>query len=216
MEFRSARGLRSRQRIAGSRRFPSTPPKQSAAMKDAKPAAGGLELVFLQSSSVDDGRYANNSWLQETPDFETKVTWDNVALVSPATAKKLGIQANNFGPIYKVAEKLGNDIDFDIVADMIEIKSAGASVVAAAFVAPGHADDSISLALGYGRTGVSALLDGVGFNAYPLRSTEALRFLTGCGGESHRQDLSARADPGASQHGGPRSVPRRHARTLRA
>ena len=130
----------------------------AAAIKDAKPVAGGLELVFLQSTSVDDGRYANNSWLQETPDFETKVTWDNVALVSPATAKKLGIRANNFGPIYQVAEKLGNDIDFDIVADVIEIKSGGASVVAAAFVAPGHADDSISLALGYGRTDVSALL----------------------------------------------------------
>jgi MoCo/4Fe-4S cofactor protein with predicted Tat translocation signal len=150
-----------------------------AEIKDAKPSADGLELVFLQSSSVDDGRYSNNSWLQETPDFETKVTWDNVALVSPATAKKLGIRANNFGPLYKVAEKFGNDIDFDIVADLIEIKSVGRSIVAAAFVAPGHADDSISLALGYGRAGVSALLDGVGFNAYPLRSTEALRFLTG-------------------------------------
>jgi molybdopterin-containing oxidoreductase family iron-sulfur binding subunit len=128
---------------------------------------------------VDDGRYANNSWLQETPDFETKVTWDNVALVSPATAKKLGIRANNFGPLYKVAEKLGNDIDFDIVADLIEIKSAGSSIVAAAFVAPGHADDSLSLALGYGRAGGSALFEGVGFNAYPLRSSDALRFLTG-------------------------------------
>ena len=146
---------------------------------EAKPVAGSLELVFLRSNSVDDGRYANNSWLQETPDFETKVTWDNVALVSPATAKKLGIKANNFGPLYKVAQELGNEIDFDIVADMIEIKSGGASVIAAAFVAPGHADDSISLALGYGRAGVSALFDGVGFNAYPLRSTDARRFLTG-------------------------------------
>ena len=153
--------------------------KASEELKQAKPPADGLELVFLQSTSVDDGRYANNSWLQETPDFETKVTWDNVALVSPATAKKLGIKANNFGPIYKVAEKLGNEIDFDIVADMIEIKSAAASIVAAAFVAPGHADDSISLALGYGRAGVSALFEGVGFNAYPLRSSDASRFLSG-------------------------------------
>ncbi len=201
--------------------FPEVPLSFNASQalaetKNAKPAADGLELVFLQSSSVDDGRYASNSWLQETPDFETKVTWDNVALVSPATAKKLGIKANNFGPLYKVAEKLGNDIDFDIVADLIEIKSAGSSVVAAAFVAPGHADDSISLALGYGRAGVSALLDGVGFNAYPLRSTEALRFLTGVEVKVDRQDLSTRADPGASQHGGPRSIPRGHARTLRA
>ncbi|MGB8465433.1 MAG: TAT-variant-translocated molybdopterin oxidoreductase [Terrimicrobiaceae bacterium] len=153
--------------------------KASEELKQAKPPADGLELVFLQSTSVDDGRYANNSWLQETPDFETKVTWDNVALVSPATAKKLGIKANNFGPIYKVAEKLGNEIDFDIVADMIEIKSAAASIVAAAFVTPGHADDSISLALGYGRAGVSALFEGVGFNAYPLRSSDASRFLSG-------------------------------------
>ena len=128
---------------------------------------------------MDDGRYANNSWLQETPDFETKVTWDNVALLSPTTAKKLGVKANNFGPIYKVAEKLGNHIDFDIVADVIEIKAGDASITAAAYVAPGHADDSISLALGYGRRGVSALLDGVGFNAYPLRSADASRFRTG-------------------------------------
>ncbi len=164
--------------------WPQTPLafKSADALKvaaESKAVPGGLELVFLRSSSVDDGRYANNSWLQETPDFETKVTWDNVALMSPATAKKLGVQANNFGPIYKVAEQLGNEIDFDIVADMIEIKSGAASIVAAAFVAPGHADDSISLSLGYGRTGVSALLDNVGFNAYPLRSTDAWRFLTG-------------------------------------
>jgi MoCo/4Fe-4S cofactor protein with predicted Tat translocation signal len=144
---------------------------------EEKPIPSGLELVFLRSSSVDDGRYANNSWLQETPDFETKVTWDNVALVSPNTAKKLGIKANNFGPIYKIAQKFGNQIDFDIVADVIEIKSGEASITAAAFVAPGHADDSISLALGYGRAGVSALLENVGFNAYPLRSDEARRFL---------------------------------------
>ena len=157
--------------------FSGSPP---GARDDVKPMAEGIELVFLQSTSVDDGRYANNSWLQETPDLESKVTWDNVALVSPATAGKLGIRANNFGPIYQVAEQMGNNIDFDVVADLIEIKSpAGASVVAAAYVAPGHADDSISLALGYGRSGVSALFEGVGFNAYPLRSSDAHRFLTG-------------------------------------
>ena len=152
----------------------------TAATKDIKALSDGIELVFLQSNSVDDGRYANNSWLQETPDFETKVTWDNVALVSPATAEKLGIRANNFGPLYQVAEQMGNPIDFDVIADLIEIKApTGASITAAAYVAPGHADDSISLALGYGRSGVSALFEGVGFDAYPLRSTEAQRFLTG-------------------------------------
>ena len=81
------------------------PTRATEALTGAQPAPDALELVFLQSSSVDDGRYANNSWLQETPDFETKVTWDNVAMVSPATAKKLGIRANNFGPIYQVARE---------------------------------------------------------------------------------------------------------------
>jgi len=138
----------------------------------------GLELVFLASSSVDDGRYANNSWLQETPDFETKVTWDNVALVSPATAKKLGIRANNFGLTDIVAEKMGNEIDYDMVADVIEISAGGETIRAAALVAPGHADDSISLALGYGRDGVSALMEKVGFDAYPLRTSDELRFRT--------------------------------------
>jgi molybdopterin-containing oxidoreductase family iron-sulfur binding subunit len=46
-------------------------------------------------------------------------------------------------------------------------------------VAPGHADGSLSLALGYGRKGVSALLDNVGFDAYPLRTSESPRFVTG-------------------------------------
>lgn len=138
-----------------------------------------LELVFLQSSSVDDGRYAANAWLQETPDFETKVTWDNVVLVSPATAKKLGIRSNNFGPLNAVAEKLGNEIDYDIVADVIEIIAGGASIRAAALVAPGHADDSLSIALGYGRKLGSTLFDGVGFDAYPLRLSTSPRFRTG-------------------------------------
>ena len=150
-----------------------------AAAKTATPSAEGLELVFLQSSSVDDGRYANNGWLQETPDFATKVTWDNVALVSPATATALGIRANNFAWVYKVAEKLNNEIDFDIVADIIEITAGDRTIRAAAMVAPGHADDSLSLALGYGRAGVVPLMEGVGFDAYPLRTSGAMRFRSG-------------------------------------
>ncbi len=146
--------------------------------ESAAPIEEGIELVFLQSSSVDDGRYANNSWLQETPDFETKVTWDNVALVSPATAARLGIRANNFGLLQKVTA-LNHEVDFDMVADLITLNAGDVAIEAAAIVAPGHADDSISLALGYGRKGVSALFDNVGFDAYPLRTSDSPRFRTG-------------------------------------
>lgn len=143
------------------------------------PAAKGLELVFLQSPSVDDGRYANNSWLLETPDFVTKVTWDNAVLVSPATAKKLGIKANNFGKFEEIAEKLGNEIDYDLVADIVEISDGKNTIQAAAIVAPGHADDSLSIALGYGRKDVSALMENVGFDAYPLRAAATPRLSAG-------------------------------------
>ncbi|CAN5405229.1 TAT-variant-translocated molybdopterin oxidoreductase [soil metagenome] len=159
--------------------WPSAELRLNPVLGESSAPAAGLELVFLQSSSVDDGRYANNSWLQETPDFETKVTWDNVALVSPATAQRLGIRANNFGGTDDVAEKLGTEIDYDVIADLIEISVGKVKVVAAALVAPGHADDSISLALGYGRKSGSALMDGVGFDAYPLRTSDAMRFRTG-------------------------------------
>ena len=51
----------------------------------------GVELVFRADPSVYDGRFANNGWLQELPRPITRLTWDNVALMSPATAKKLNI-----------------------------------------------------------------------------------------------------------------------------
>ncbi len=151
----------------------------SAVAAKAKAASGGLELVFVQSPSVDDGRYANNSWLLETPDFVTKLTWDNAVLVSPATAKRLGIRANNFGKFEEIAEKLGNEIDYDLVADIVEISDGKRTIQAAAIVAPGHADDSLSIALGYGHKGVTALMENVGFDAYPLRTASSPRLAAG-------------------------------------
>ncbi len=118
------------------------------------PETSDLEVVFLQSSSVDDGRYANNAWLQETPDFESKLTWDNAALVSPKTAKELGLEDGS----------------------QLEITAAGKTITAAALIAPGNADKSLSIALGYGRKNVSHLMDGVGFDAYPLRTSGSPRF----------------------------------------
>jgi molybdopterin-containing oxidoreductase family iron-sulfur binding subunit len=119
--------------------------------------ADGFEVVFLPSSSVYDGRYANNSWLQETPDFVTKLVWDNAALVSPADARALGIRDG----------------------DWLKLTAGDRSIEAAALIAPGHADKSVSISLGYGRKGVSHVMENVGFDAYPLRSSSNLCFRTG-------------------------------------
>jgi MoCo/4Fe-4S cofactor protein with predicted Tat translocation signal len=51
---------------------------------------GEYELNFTLGT-IDDGRYANNGWLQEMPDQVTKLTWDNALLVSPKTATALGV-----------------------------------------------------------------------------------------------------------------------------
>jgi molybdopterin-containing oxidoreductase family iron-sulfur binding subunit len=149
--------------FAAGTAFPVTAPSlnQAAALSAVQSAkaqkAGDFEAVFLRSSSVDDGRYANNSWLQETPDFVTKLVWDNAALVSPADAKALGIKDG----------------------DWLKLTAGNRTVEAAALIAPGHADRSVSIALGYGRKGVSHVMENVGFDAYPLRDSSTLCFRTG-------------------------------------
>jgi MoCo/4Fe-4S cofactor protein with predicted Tat translocation signal len=121
------------------------------ALPAATPAASGVEVVFYPSWSVYDGRYANNAWMQESPDPMTKLVWDNAALVSPGTAKKLGVTDG----------------------DKIQITVAGRSIEAPAMVQPGHADDSVSIALGYGRTEIGRVGKGAGFNGYVIRPVGA-------------------------------------------
>ena len=53
---------------------------------------GTFEIVLVPDSKLDDGRHSNNGWLQELPDPITKLTWDNAALISPASAAKLAIE----------------------------------------------------------------------------------------------------------------------------
>ena len=51
----------------------------------------GLTLLFRPDPTIWDGSYANNGWLQELAKPLTKLTWDNAALIAPATAEKLGV-----------------------------------------------------------------------------------------------------------------------------
>src|SRR5262249_28535779 len=74
--------------------LPQIRPAVSAAAPAAtQSASGGIEVVFRTDPYIYDGRYANNTWLQELPRPMTKLTWDNAMLMSPATAKRLGIRA---------------------------------------------------------------------------------------------------------------------------
>lgn len=118
----------------------------------------GIEITIKPDPTLFDGRYANNSWLQELPDPMTKITWDNVALMSPATADSLGLPTEQS---FK-----SNDVP------VIRISSGDNAIEIAAWVQPGHADNSITLYAGYGRENIGRVADGVGVNVYPLRTTE--------------------------------------------
>lgn len=123
-----------------------------------QPAADAIEVVFAGDSKVDDGRYANNGWLQEIPDPITKLTWDNAALMSPATAKEFGIE---------VKGQLGN-YDFEVIEIALDDRR---KIEVPVLIAPGHADRSITVALGYGRSFEGRVAKGAGVNVYPLRTT---------------------------------------------
>jgi MoCo/4Fe-4S cofactor protein with predicted Tat translocation signal len=110
-----------------------------------------LEVVFRSDLSVDDGEYSNNGWLQETPRPITRITWDNAALISPATAEQHNLNSGSY-----VILRLG-----------------GREVQAGVFIVPGHADNSITLHLGYGRRRAGIVGNGPGFNAYLLRTSAA-------------------------------------------
>ncbi len=133
-----------------------------AAAIDKRPAAvraatGSLEVTFAPCPKVVDGAHANNTWLQEMPDPITKLVWDNAAILSPATAKALG-----------VANK-----------DMLKIAVGERSITAGAWIVAGQADGSIALTLGWGRKKAGRIGNGRGFDVYPIRTTDALGFAVG-------------------------------------
>ncbi|MBD0326925.1 MAG: hypothetical protein ICV68_10865, partial [Pyrinomonadaceae bacterium] len=126
------------------------------------PAGGTLEIVFRTDPTLYDGRFANNGWLQELPKPLTKLTWDNAAMMSPNTAKRLGL-------VNKIGTHGGN-----IFADTVTLEYGGRRVSkpVPVWIQPGHPDDCITVHLGYGRRRAGRVGNGVGFNAYEIRTAD--------------------------------------------
>ncbi|MDG2309383.1 MAG: TAT-variant-translocated molybdopterin oxidoreductase [Planctomycetota bacterium] len=131
---------------------PKSLPKLSSLSND-------FELRFMPSFALGDGRHANMGWLQELPDPMTKLTWDNAALISFKTAEAKGIKHGS----------------------MIKLTTAAGTLDVAAYLMPGHADNAITLALGYGRTSAGHVagldddeVNSVGFDSYKLRGSDEM------------------------------------------
>jgi len=123
----------------------------------AVPAAAGLEITFRPDINLEDGRHANSGWLQELPRPLTKITWDNAAIISPATAQEQGLAHEQ----------------------VIELDFGGGKITLPAFVLPGQPDNSINVQLGYGRTKCGQVGGEVGSNTYLLRQQGTLWFASG-------------------------------------
>jgi MoCo/4Fe-4S cofactor protein with predicted Tat translocation signal len=138
------------------------------AMKAAPaPTAASLDVVFYRDAKMDDGRHNNNGWLQELPDPITKLTWDNAVLLSPATAKELGVFADR---------NVQNQKFFN---HKVEVSLNGRKIIGPVWIQPGLADHTVGLALGYGREKTGRVGAGTGFNAYKLRTGEGLYYAAG-------------------------------------
>jgi len=137
-----------------------------ASLSPAKESpADQLEFLFRPDPSIYDGRFANNGWLQELPKPVTKLTWDNAALVSPKTAEKLSLA-------HGVAWRGGEH--GKIYSNVFDIALSGSKVSAAAWILPGQAEGVVVLPLGYGRKKAGYTGTNKGFNAYAIRTSNAL------------------------------------------
>ena len=137
-----------------------------------------LEVRFVADSKVDDGRYSNNGWLQECPDPMTKISWDNVILVSPKIGIKLGIQSKG-SALQITRDEIENIQKGKEGAPIAKLTVGGRSILGPLHIQPGLSNFTVVVALGYGRTASGRVGTGAGFDAYPLRTSDAMHAATG-------------------------------------
>lgn len=158
-------------------------PSSAARLLAAAPAFTALskdhlEVRFTTDHKVDDGRFANNGWLQECADPITKISWDNAILVSPRLGAELGIEPE--GALLQVARKdlakypLGKEAAF-----IGELTINGVTVRGPMHIQPGLSNWTVVLPLGYGREVSGRVGQGAGHNFYPARTTQGFDIATG-------------------------------------
>jgi Fe-S-cluster-containing dehydrogenase component/anaerobic selenocysteine-containing dehydrogenase len=104
---------------------------------------GKYELQLYENIAIGNGKNANNPWLQELPDPITKVCWDNYASLPLALAQEMDLENGN----------------------MVSVTGGSKKISLPVLVQPGQATNTVSIALGYGRTHAGKVGNNVGVNA---------------------------------------------------
>ncbi|MBJ7394525.1 MAG: TAT-variant-translocated molybdopterin oxidoreductase [Akkermansiaceae bacterium] len=166
----------------------------SAPIIASTPTKDALEVIFSTDSSIFDGRWIDNGWLQEAPDPISKLTWDNVALVAPLTAKELGIYDQIIQLETQFASRSPDDEAQNRTSPMIQLVVNGQTLEIPILISFGQAENTLVIPLGYGQgfdendelkrgpKNVDCVgLVGVnrGFDAYPLRTSTTAYFAAG-------------------------------------
>ena len=148
-------------------------------------ASGGpLEISIWPDPSLYDGRFANNGWLQELPKPLTKITWDNVALVSPNTARRLGLNQGNDTDELSGGERptaFINSKGTNMFSDLVTLTYQGGEISKPVpmWIAPGQPDDVVTIFTGYGRTRAGRIGNGLGYNAFDVMRSDAMGYGSG-------------------------------------
>jgi len=123
----------------------------------------GVHLIIRPDPNIHDGRFANNAWLQELPKPQTKICWENVAVMSPKTANGIGFD-----------DKTRADLVNEKTTLHIDVNYRGKTVRLPLWVLPGHPDGVVTVFFGYGRT-QGGHIANVGTDLYPIRFSDALQ-----------------------------------------
>ena len=124
---------------------------------EVKADPNAIELNIRRDSTIYDGQFSNNGWLQELPKPMNKLTWDNAIQIGPAMAQRLNIKSE----------------------DVVELELNGKKVTGPVWIQAGHPDNSVTVTLGYGRKRAGRVGTAQGFDAYALRTTATPWIATG-------------------------------------
>ncbi|TKG91175.1 4Fe-4S dicluster domain-containing protein [Puteibacter caeruleilacunae] len=111
-------------------------------IKSVSKTQGDVEVVVYEMNGKGNGAMANNPWSMEMPDSVSKVSWDNFAAISPRKAIELGVDNEDMVAL--------GDLELPV------------------FIQPGQEENTIAVALGFGRSVSGKVAEGAGFNVYPF------------------------------------------------
>jgi len=109
-------------------------------------ASADLEIQVYEKIGIGSGMHANNPWLQELPDPISRACWGNYVCISQVTAKKKELSQG----------------------DVVKVTVGSHTFKLPILIQPGQANDSIAVAIGYGRSVTGKVAKGVGVDVFPL------------------------------------------------